>query len=154
MHSIHFNALGNIAAALFYFSLPLIIVVAGGIQARGGADRARWRLARRFWYLPVLLPLALYYGIVYRWLFFDQFYSVTIADDGTWQLEYFLPRQVKTLSANQISEIQSFTGDLWTYRMVRILIATTDGRRLMSAQVSRADERLYLNLLNQHGEIE
>lgn len=153
MHSIHFNALGNIAAALFFLSLPLIVVVAGGVAARRGADRARLRMVRRFWYLPVLLPLALYCGVVYRWLFFDQFYSVTITDDGTWQLEYFLPRRVKTLSANQIAEINSFTGDLWTYRMVRILIATTDGRRLMSAQVSRADERLYLNLLKQHGEI-
>lgn len=149
MQAIHFNVMGNVTAALFFFSLPLVIVVAGALARRKSAENKRWLFAKRYLYVPLLVPLLLYYGLIYRWLFYDQFYWITIENDGIWRLEYYLPSRTKTISSSDISHIETFTGDLWTFKTVRILIVTTDGKRHMSAQVSRWDERLYLNLLNQ-----
>ncbi len=148
MHAIHFNIMGNIVAALFFFSLPLIIVVAGALARRKGTDNKRRQFARRHLYLPLLAPLLLYYGVIYHWLFYDQFYWIEIEKDGDLRLEYYLPSRTKTISARDISHIESFSGDLWTYKTVRIFIVTTDGKQHRSAQVSRWDEHLYLSLLN------
>lgn len=151
MHAIHFNVTGNIVAALFFFSLPLIIVLAGALARRRGIDDKRWRFSRRHLYLPLLVPLLLYYGVIYRWLFYDQFYWVEIEKDGDLRLEYYLPSRTRTISAGDISHFESFSGDLWTYKTVRIFVVTTDGTRHRSAQVSRWDENFYLSLLNRLG---
>lgn len=151
MQAIHFNFLGNVIAALFFFSLPLIIVLAGALARRRRSDGKRWLFAKRYLYLPLLAPLFLYYGLIYRWLFYDQFYWITIEKNGNLTLEYYLPSRTKTISTGEISHFESLTGDLWTHRSVRILIVTKDGTRHMSAQVSRWDGNLYLSLLNQLG---
>ncbi len=151
MHAIHFNVTGNIVAALFFFSLPLIIVLAGALARRNGTDDKRWQFTRRYLYLPLLAPLLLYYGVIYSWLFYDQFYWIEIEKDGELRLEFYLPSRTTTISSRDISHIESFSGDLWTYKSVRIFIVMTDGTRHRSAQVSRWDENLYLNLLNRLG---
>ncbi len=149
MHAIHFNVMGNVIAALFFFSLPLLIIVAGALARRKGVESKRWLFAKRYGYLPLLVPLVLYYGIIYRWLFYDQFYWITIEQNGAWRLEYYLPSRTRTITASEISHIESFTGDIWTYKTARILVVMADGKRHMSAQLSRWDEDLYLNFLNQ-----
>ncbi|MDX1528546.1 MAG: hypothetical protein R3337_07950 [Gammaproteobacteria bacterium] len=151
MHAIHFNVTGNIVAALFFFSLPLIIVLAGALARGKGIDDRRWQFARRHLYLPLLAPLLLYYGVIYSWLFYDQFYWIEIEKDGELRLEYYLPSRTITISSKDISHIESFSGDLWTHKAVRIFIVMTDGTRHRSAQVSRWDENLYLTLLNRLG---
>lgn len=148
MHAIHFNISGNIVAALFFFSLPLIIVLTGGLARGKGMDDKRWQFARCHLYLPLLAPLLIYYGVIYRWLFYDQFYWIEIENDGDVRLEYYLPSRTKTISARDISHIESFSGDLWTYKTVRIFIVMTDGTQHRSAQVSPWDENFYLSLLN------
>ena len=150
MHSIHFNALGNIVAALFFFTLPLVIIIIGAWARRKGFDQTRWLIAKRYWYLPILIPFALYYAVIYRWLFYDQFYWVTIKNDGTWQLEYYLPPRTVTITEDDISDIQIAAGDIWTYRDVRILILTKDGKRYLSTQVSASDRDYYIILLTKY----
>lgn len=151
MQAIQFNVTGNVTAALFFFSLPLIIVVAGALARRKSAENKRWLFAERYLYLPLLAPLLLYYGLIYRWLFYDQFYWIAVERNGDLRLEYYLPSRSRTITVGDISHFESSTGDLWTFKSVRILIVTTDGKRHSSAQVSRWDESLYLNLLNQLG---
>lgn len=151
MLAIHFNITGNIVAALFFFSLPLIIVFGGALARWKRIDDKRWQFTRRHLYLPLLAPLFLYCGVIHRWLFYDQFYWIEIERDGDLRLEYYLPSRTKTIRAGDISHFESITGDLWTYKSVRILIVTTDGGRHRSAQVSRWDENFYLSLLNRRG---
>lgn len=151
MQAIHFNVTGNVTAALFFFSLPLIIVIAGALARRKSAENKRWLVAKRYLYLPLLAPLLLYYGLIYRWLFYDQFYWMAVETNGDLRLEYYLPSRSRTITVGDVSHFEIFAGDLWTYRTVRILIVTTDGKKHMSAQVSRWDESLYLRLLNQLG---
>lgn len=151
MHSIHFNAWGNIVAALFFFSLPLFIVVAGGLARRKVVQHKRWLLAKRYWYLPLLVPLILYYGIIYRWLFYDQFYWITIEDSGAWQLGYYLPARKRTIWPGNIESVRHISGDIWTYKVIRILISTADGKQHLSAQISPRDREHYLDLLQRYG---
>jgi len=150
MNSIHFNPIGNLIAALFLCILPLVIIIIGVLARRKGIDKNRWSFVKRYWYLPILVPLFLYYGIIYRWLFYDQFYWITMKDEGTWQLEYSVPTRIKTIAADDISAIQAVTGDIWTHRMVRILISTKDGKEHLSAQVSESDKDYYIKLLKKH----
>ncbi len=150
MNTIHFNDAGNLLAAVFFFSLPLVLVVVGlWTRGREGESR-RWRFARRTAYLPVMLPLLLYGLVVYRWLFHDQFYWLTVEREGVWQLEYCLPGKTRTIRIADIAEIQAVSGDLWTYRQARIRITTREGERFTSAQVSLHDKDDYLNLLETH----
>jgi len=71
-------------------------------------------------------------------------------DEGTWQLEYSVPTRITTITADDISAIQAVTGDIWTHRMVRILISTKDGKEHLSAQVSESDKDYYIQLLKKH----
>ena len=98
------------------------------------------------------MPLILYFGVVYRWLFYDQFYWILI-DDGSWRLEYYLPGRTRTLSPAEIAEVRAVTGDLWTYRAVRLSILTQDGVEYLSAQVAPADRDYYVDLLNARREV-
>ena len=151
MQAIHFNVTGNIVAALFFFSLPLIIVLAGALARWKGIDDKWWQFTRRHLFLPLLAPLLLYYGLIYRWLFYDQFYWIEIEKGGEIRLAYYLPSRTTTISSRDIAHIESFSGDLWTYKSVRIFIVMTDGTRHRSAQVSRWDENLYLTLMSRLG---
>lgn len=150
MHAIHFNSMGNVVAALFFFSLPLFIVVAGALARGENAESKRWHLARRYGYLPLLIPLILYYGIIYRWLFFDQFYRIHIDESGAWRLVYYLPPRERVIQARNIERVDYFTGDIWTYKTIRILISTADGKQYLSAQVSPRDKDFYINLLTRY----
>jgi len=150
MHSIHFNPMGNYVAALFWCVLPLVIIIIGELRHRKGIGKNKWSFVKRYWYLPILIPLFLYYGIIYRWLFYDQFYWITVKNNGTWELEYSVPSRIKTIMADDISDIQAVTGNMWTHRMVRILISTKDGKKYLSAQVSKSDKDYYIKLLKKH----
>lgn len=154
MHSIHFNPLGNYVAVLFLCALPPLFMLLGHLASMMGWGKSRWAFARRFWYLPLLVPLFLYYGIIYRWLFYDQFYWITVKNNGAWELEYSVPSRIKTIMADDISDIQAITGDMWTHRMVRILISTKDGKKYLSAQVSKSDKDYYVNLLKKHKDMQ
>ncbi|MGA1871658.1 MAG: hypothetical protein ACMUJM_24285 [bacterium] len=154
MNSIHFNPIGNLIAALFLCMLPLIIIIIGTLARRKGIGKNGWSFAKRYWYLPIVVPLFLYYAIIYRWLFYDQFYWISIKNKGTWQLEYSVPTRIKTIMADDISSIQAVTGDIWTHKMVRILISTNDGKEYLSAQVSESDKDYYLKLLKKHKNIQ
>ena len=154
MNSIHFNPIGNLIAALFFCILPLFIVIIGLLARRKGIGKNRWSSVKRYWYLPILVPLFLYYGIIYRWLFYDQFYWITMKNEGIWELEYSVPTRIRTINAGDISSIEAATGDIWTHRMVRILISTKDGKKYLSAQVSESDKDYYINLLKKHKNIQ
>ena len=74
-------------------------------------------------------------------------------NEGTWQLEYSVPNRIRTITTDDISSIQAVTGDIWTHRMVRILISTKDGKEYLSAQVSESDKDYYIKLLKKHKNI-
>ena len=105
---------------------------------------------KRYWYMPIIAPILIYYGFVYWWLFYDQFYSILIRNDATWQLEYRMPVRIKKVPVNDILTIQSVTGDMRTHEMTRILIFTRDGNRYSSAQVAPEDKDFYLEILRKH----
>ena len=149
VQEIVFNIGGNYVAALFWCAAPLIVILLGILARMMGWSRDRMAFARRYWYMPLLVPLVLYYGFIYWWLFYDQFYRVLVRDDNTWQLEYRMPTRTRTISADDIADFQTVTGDIRTYRMIRIAISTKDGEKYLSAQVAEDDADFYLNLLQQ-----
>ncbi|MDX1434612.1 MAG: hypothetical protein R3286_19375 [Gammaproteobacteria bacterium] len=146
-HIVHFNAAGNLVTASLFLAFP-VLVVAGAVWARRkGGGEERWTRLRQYWYLPALVPIVLYYGVVYRWLFHDQFYWITVKRDGEWQLEYCIPPVTRTIAAADIWDIRGAEQDIWTYRSARIVIVTSDGEEFPSAQVSALDEDYYVDLL-------
>jgi hypothetical protein len=147
MTVVDFNVRGNTVAALLLMSLPLVIIVVGMIAVRRGRTSIGWRLNRRLYHLPLIVCLALYSGIIYRQFFYDQFYWLMVEDDGRWQFEYYLPSRTETIDPATIRDIRIFTGDLWTFRDVRLVIETTGGREFTSTQVPRYDREAYMNIL-------
>ena len=139
--------MGNLVAASFFLSLPLLVIAAAIWMRPKGPVRERWTALARFWYLPVIVPLVIYYGIVYRWLFHDQFYWITVERDGKWHLEYCIPPVTETIAAADIWDIRGAEQDIWTNRSARIVIVTSAGEELSSAQVSSVDEDYYVDLL-------
>ncbi len=115
-----------------------------------GWGKVKRDFIKRYWYMPIIVPILIYYGFIYWWLFYDQFYRILIQSDATWQLEYRMPVRTKTIPVNDISTIQAVTGDMRTYEMTRILIFTRDGNRYLSAQVALEDEGFYLEILRKY----
>ena len=147
MTVVDFNVRGNIVAALFLMSLPLIVVLIGMLAVRRGRTSAGWRFNRRLHQLPVIVCLALYSAVIYRQFFYDQFYWLTVTEEGRWQFEYYLPSRTVAIDPATIRDIRAFTGDLWTYRDVRLVIETSGGRVFTSTQVSRHDEGTSMEIL-------
>jgi hypothetical protein len=152
MHLIGFNQQGNYFAAIFFSVLPLLILLAGLIMHRRGAGEEKWLIVRQYLYLPIVVPLVIYYAIVYRWLFYEQFYRIKINNDN-WHIEYSIPNKTKTIRTDDISSIRAVGGDIWTYKMVRILITTRNEKQYLSAQVGESDKNYYIDLLKKHADI-
>lgn len=150
MQEIAFNPGGAYVAAVYLSLGPVIILIIAYFVRKSGRATDRWGVTKRYWFLPIGIPLVLYYGIIYWWLFYDQFYRIVIHDGITWELEYKIPTRIKAISGNDISAIRSVTGDMRTYRSARILILTKDGKRYLSSQISKRDTEYYLKILKRY----
>lgn len=148
MAIVDFNVRGNIVAALYLMSLPLILVLIGVYAVRRGRTSAGWRLNRRLRHAPLILALGLYFGVIYRQFFYDQFYWLVVTRTGEWQFEYYLPSRTATIDPADITDIRARSGDLWTYRGVRLVVETSDREQFVSTQVSRHDRDAFVAQVN------
>lgn len=148
MTVVDFNVGGNTIAALFLSVLPLLVVAVGIVSVRMGHMTAAGRFSRRLHHAPLIIVLLAYFAVVYRQFFYDQFYWLVVHESGDWQFEYYLPSRTKTIDPATISDIRAFSGDLWTYRDVRIVIETESGARYVSTQIGRHDRDRFLALLD------
>jgi hypothetical protein len=146
MSSLLFNPAGSYLAAGWLGLGPLLIGLAVARQRRRSAATSRRNAGRWLWSL-VLAPLLLYYGVLYWWLFYDQFYELNWSADTTWRLSYRLPSRSYTVAVADISDLRIVTGDLRTYRMARLQITTRDGHRWLSAQLKPSVAEDYLRQL-------
>ena len=129
---------GAYQAALYFSAIPLLILLVVWLIRRHRGEAGLW-LARRIGYMPLILLLLVYYGIVWRWLFYDQFYSVQRLSESAWELEYLMPRRSEVISTREMvgisaDDITSISGGMTT---TRIAIAMQDGRLYRSAQIAR-----------------
>lgn len=148
MQTVQFNPTGNYIAAAYFCVIPIIIFVIGTLTRRKFRDSNSLSLIKRYLYFLILL-LLIYYAIIYKWLFHNQFYWITLANNGTWKIEYPVPARSKTITVGDISSIRAVTGDIWTYKMMRISISTKGGDEYISSQIPISKKDYYLELLNE-----
>jgi len=136
---------GAYRAALYFALLPLVLVALVLLVKRTQAI-AKTSLLERFGYLPLLVMLAAYYGLIWQWLFYGQFYAVLDDSETQWRLEYLAPKRHASIDVARISSISkqnaySATGASTT---ARLLVEMDDGRVLRSAQMAyhKAEDHL------------
>lgn len=150
MQGIVINPAGAYTAAFYFSLLPGVILIFAYLRRKRGKSTGKWEVSRQYWYLPIDLPVLLYFGLIYWWLFYDQFYRIIIQSNDSWKLEYLMPKRTKVIFSSDISEIQAVTGDIRTYKMTRILILTKDGKRYLSAQISQGETKDYLEIITKY----
>lgn len=128
---------GAYQAALYFSALPLVILVVVWVMRRSQGEVGLWGVGH-FGYWPLIVLLVAYYGVIWRWLFHDQFYGVEPESATLWHLQYRMPDREKSLNAFDVADIRaedlaSLTGGT----TARIIIEMRDGSRYRSAQVAR-----------------
>jgi hypothetical protein len=146
---IPFNPGGNYFAAVFLSLGPVVILLFARWQRKKNKGTALWEVAKRWGYAPIWIPALIYFGLIYWWLFQDQFYRILIMEDATWHLKYPVPPRTQILAAGDIDRIETYTGDYRTFKMVRIVITTWDRKRFVSAQISSTAAAHYAKLLQE-----
>jgi hypothetical protein len=73
VNSIYIEPGGAYVAALYFSALPPLLLLVVWFMRRMRGETGLW-MARRFGYWPLIVLLAAFYGVVWRWLFYDQFY--------------------------------------------------------------------------------
>jgi hypothetical protein len=138
MEAITIQPDGAYFAARYFCALPLVIPGVVWIVRRLRGETGRWKI-RRFGFLPLLLALVAYYGVIWNWLFRDQFYDVVPISDRIWNIRYRMPDRLTSLDPRTVVRIReeglvSITGGTTTGRIV---IELEDGTVIRSAQVAR-----------------
>lgn len=128
---------GAYLAASYFTALPLVILLVAWIARRMQGDRGLWG-ASRFGSWPLVVLLVAYFGVIWNWLFRDQFYKIEPVSGREWRLQYRMPDSTKTLDPREIAvvgakDLASITGGTTG----RIVIELADGTRFRSAQVGR-----------------
>lgn len=137
MQAIALHPGGAYSAAGYFGVLPLVLLGAVWIARRVQGETGLWG-ASRFGYWPLAALLAAYYGVIWNWLFHDQFYGIEPMSHSEWRLQYRMPERIEALNPGEISAVRgenlaSLTGGTTG----RIVIELADGRRFVSAQVGR-----------------
>lgn len=143
---IWFNPGGNYTAAGVLALLPLIVLALARKMRLEGKGTGRWEITGKYAYPLIAVPLILYFGILYWWLFQGQFYRLVIRDSGVWTLDYRMPNRSRELAVEEITNIRAVSGGMRTYRMSRICL-TTSGGEYCSAQFAPGNTEKYLRLL-------
>jgi hypothetical protein len=149
MREFMFNPGGNYLAAALLGIIPLVILMVAWQQPATRELSWGWQISKRLYGLPLFVLLLGYYGLLYWWLFYDQFYRLEVQPRGLWKLEYRLPTRSYTLADKDIAALDLESGDLRTYRMTRLVIVTVDGERYPSAQVSERQAEEYRAIVAQ-----
>jgi len=103
---------------------------------------------KRLKHLPALVTLIIYYGLIYKMLYFNQFYTLTASAQGDWLLQYRMPHSSRTLDKNLITKIDKEDLNSIGRGMARIQIRLENGDLLYSARLNRQQAKDYVVQLN------
>ncbi|ROR32364.1 hypothetical protein [Inmirania thermothiophila] len=127
VRSIDFNAAANLAAAVFFLAVPVVVVL--GLAWWGRLRVRRPALA--------LAAVMVYEALVLYSAVWGQFHRIDVDAEGRWLLHYWLPARTVVLGPRNVAAVRAAPGDPWTWRTVRVVVETRDGRRLRSTQFGR-----------------